>query len=99
MNYTDEDKDLDKRRGKIELTGSLIRGKPALLKLIIGEGVVVHTEYNAMMDITTFWIYHPKFRVVPLGEIMPTYRVDITKPDVESPSYSEFGVSYAENIT
>ena len=98
MPIQDEDKDLDKRRGKIEMTGSLIRGKPALLKLIIGEGVVVHTDHNAMEDITTFWIYHPMFRVVPLGEIMPTYRVDITRPDVESPSYSEFGVSYAEII-
>lgn len=94
----EQDRYLYERRGKIELTGALIRRKPALLKAIIGEGVVVHTEYNAMMDITTFWVHHPDFRLTDLGCVIPTYKVEITQPK-NAGSYDEIEVNYVEDIT
>lgn len=98
MTPIEEDRDLYERRGKIELTGALIRRKPALLKAIVGEGVVVHTEYNAMMDHTIFWLHHPEFRYVELGQIIPTYRVELSQPE-DAISYDDLKVKYVEDIT
>ena len=94
----EQDRDLYERRGKIEITGDFIRRKPALLKVIIGECIVVHTDYNPMLDITTFWVHHPEFRPTELGCVIPTYRVKIKQPE-NSTSYDDFEVKYVEDIT
>lgn len=99
MNYTKEDEDLYLRHGRISIAASFIRRRPALLKAILGDCVVVHTEYNGMSDTSTFWVHHSDFRIVEDGASTPNYTFTLCKPDLavlRDVSYKEYSVKYVE---
>lgn len=94
----EQDHDLCQRKGYFEISSDLLRGRPALFKRIVGDGVVVQVDYNHMMDISTYYIFHPQFRKIDEGEVVPKYKVEVTRPDAAA-SYDDFEVTYVEDIT
>lgn len=67
------------RRGKFTLDGHLLRqGDFGILKHIMGDVVVHHTEARFDRDEITYFAYHPSFDVLEFGREVPKYEAIVT---------------------
>lgn len=67
------------RRGKFTLDGQMLRhGDFEILKHVMDQVVVFHTEARFDRDEITYFAYHPSFDVLPLGYEYPKYEAIVT---------------------
>lgn len=67
------------RRGKFVIDGEQIRaGDFEILRCIMDQVVVFHSESRLDLDEVTYFAYHPSFDVLDYGCVYPTYKPIIT---------------------
>ena len=67
------------RRGKFVIPGKIMRdGNMPLLLSVMKDVVVYHAEPNYFDDTITYYVYHPSFDYLELGQIAPEYEALIT---------------------
>ena len=64
----------ERRRGKFTLDGEMIRiGDFEILKAIMDQVIVFHTEARFDRDEITYFAYHPRFDILDQGLEYPKY--------------------------
>ena len=67
------------RRGKFTLARSFLEGVDFyLLRYVMRDVIVLHTEANFATDEITYWAIHPDFHEVERGAIIPEYKCTLT---------------------
>lgn len=67
------------RCGKFTLDGEMMRGSDfEILKFVMAQVVVFHTEARFDRDEITYFAYHPSFDVLPCGYEYPKYEPIVT---------------------
>jgi hypothetical protein len=67
------------RRGKFTLDGEMMRRDDfEILKFVMDQVVVFHTEAHFDRDEITYFAYHPSFDVLPYGHECPKYEAIVT---------------------
>ncbi len=87
--------DLPHRKGHIELPLASLRDELPLIQRIMCGAVIVRAESVYMRDVMVYDLMHPEFRVIGMGEVAPTYDVEIDTDD-ESGEITE--INFIERI-
>ena len=67
------------RRGKFTLSRSFLEDVDFyLLRYVMRDVIVLHTETNLATDDITYWAIHPDFHEVERGAIIPEYQCTLT---------------------
>jgi hypothetical protein len=62
------------RRGKFTLSGEMMRTSDfEILKYLMAQVVVFHTEARFDRDEITYYAYHPSFEISPEWQVAPLY--------------------------
>lgn len=86
---------LQHRKGHIELPLSALRDELPLIQRILCGAVVVRAESVYMRDVMVYDLMHPEFNVIGIGQIAPTYDVEIDTDD-ESGEITE--INFLERV-
>ena len=87
MSNTDE---MDRRYGRMKFPEVLARISPSRVSNIMAwlKAVVCRAEFNFCERCLEYELYSPRFKSLALGEMMPEYRVIITKDAIGNEAYS-----------
>lgn len=67
------------RRGKFTLARSFLEDVDFyLLRYVMRDVIVLHTETNLATDDITYWAIHPDFHEVERGTTIPEYQCTLT---------------------
>lgn len=69
------------RKGKIEISHDVIQDEPELVQAVLNGALIVRAESHVMTNSIHYDLYHPEFREVEAGELVPHYDVQIETDD------------------